>query len=316
MIVKRILGSTPVFELSARGLYYSNSRIINSISRSVSCKMKQRRSPDIKAPSINDGFKIIDDYISTLGIKQGDLLIVHSSSDELLKLGLNPNEVLFYLRDLIGREGTLAIPCFPLYNKRNYDPSRKLFVYSPKRTLCSTGLIPNLFLRKSDVIRSFFPWNSLAAQGPLASGMMKGNLNTDLAHGKGSAWEYCMRHNAKILLLGTRSCRSTTMVHVAEDIMDEEWPISNWYETRSFLIKNNSSERQMEIRIRKPEWARYNASLYRSAQFEKMGILREKQIAGISVGFIEDSRRMVDYVIERTNERKPFFVVPKRCYKK
>ena len=156
----------------------------------------------------------------------------------------------------------------------------------------------------------------MAAKGPLAEEMMENNLCTDLAHGKGSAWEFAMNHSAKILLLGVKSCHTTTMVHVAEDILDEKWPIEGWYEKKSFIVKNGTEVKQVNIRVRKQEWAKYNASWYRSSQFIKNSILSEQSVEGFSVGFIYDSRKMVDFIIERTLNHKPFFVVPKRCYKK
>ena len=41
----------------------------------------------------------------------------------------------------------------------------------------------------------------------------------------------------------------------------------------------------------------------------------EEQVEGLNIGFIENSQTMVEYIIERTMKHKPFFVVPKRCYK-
>ena len=63
------------------------------------------------------------------------------------------------------------------------------------------------------------------------------NLNIDLAHGVGSAWHFCAENNAKILLLGTKASKSLTMVHVAEDILDDRWPIKDWYGYKIFNLK-------------------------------------------------------------------------------
>lgn len=317
MVKDKILGLTPAFELMIRKVYYSQNPIAKNLILAAR-KLKTGFNAMVSKESISNGSKwdTVKDYIVELGIHQGDLLIVHSSAEELLRIGANLQEVLRFLWGLVGENGTLAIPCFPLYNDKNYDAGRKMHYYNPKRTICSTGLLPNLFIRTEGVIRSQFPWNSLAAKGALAYDMMKYNLDTDLAHGKGSAWEFCMNHRAKILLLGVKSSHTTTMVHVAEDVLDDKWPVDNWYEEKIFLIKNGTKEKEIAVRTRKPEWARYNASWYRSSQFKKQGILNETEIEGFNVGFIEDSKKMIDFMINRTLQHKPFFVVPKRCYKK
>lgn len=314
---EKILGLTPALELMIRKVYYSQNSILKSLVL-IAKKLKARCDVTTQKAETYDGseWDTIKNYIIKLGIRHGDLLIVHSSAEELSRIGANLKDVLQFLCELVGENGTLAIPCFPLYDDKNYDTEKKIYHYNPKRTICSTGLLPNLFIRTKGVIRSQFPWNSLAAKGVLAHDMMKHNLDTDLAHGKGSAWEFCMNHKAKILLLGVKSSHSTTMVHVAEDVLDDKWPIDNWYENKTFLVKNGIEEKEVTVRMRKHEWAKYNASWYRSCQFRKYGILNETEIDNFNVGFIEDSKKMVDFIINETLKHRPFFVVPKRCYKK
>ena len=312
---EKIIGFTPWIELFIRGIYYSNSPLIRKIVHKTKEKKITHPSVSFSKDDIKYKWEKIKAHIDSLNILEGDLLIVHSSAEALYGIGINPKEVLEYLFSLVGKTGTLVIPCFPLYDEKNFDSESNIHIYNPKRTICSTGLIPNLFIRTQGVIRSKFPWNTLAAKGPLAESMMKANLETDLAHGKNSSWEFCMNHNAKILLLGVKSSHTTTMVHVAEDILDEKWPIENWYEYRSYIIKDGESETEKTIRVRRQEWVKYNASWYRSNQLIKHGILLEESIEGFNVGYISDSKSLVDFIIQRTLEHRPFFVVPKRCYK-
>ena len=162
--------------------------------------------------------------------------------------GMNAISVLNYLRERVGDEGTLVLPTFPIYNEKNCR-EKGVYVYNPQKTASATGLMTNIFLRMPGVVRSRFPWNTLAAQGPLALSMMEKNMESDLAHGKNSSWEYCMNHHAKILLLGVRASHTTTMVHVAEDILDEAWPIKNWYESKTFYIQEDKKEEKRGIHM-------------------------------------------------------------------
>lgn len=310
---ERLLGFTPWIELSIRRLYYSNNIILRKIKKYYLHNSQHKIKSISRKKNQGSRDKVID-YLDRLELNRGDTLIVHSSLNHLANIGMNAISVLNYLRERIGEEGTLVLPAFPIYNEKNCR-EKDIYVYNPKKTASATGLMTNIFLRMPGVVRSRFPWNTLAAQGPLAVSMMENNMETDLAHGKNSAWEYCMNHHAKILFLGVRSSHTTTMVHVAEDILDEAWPIKNWYESKTFYIQEGKKEKKMTIRVRKNDWGRYNASWYRSVCLTKDRILVENKIEGINIGFIADSKQLVDYILKYALMHKSFFRVPKKDYK-
>ena len=62
----------------------------------------------------------IFEWIDSLGIKKGDILIVHSSMEGLRKAAPDPKRIIDYLLQLVGEEGTLVIPTFPVINLK-YD---------------------------------------------------------------------------------------------------------------------------------------------------------------------------------------------------
>tara|TARA_B110000503_G_C7032974_1_gene364833 strand:- start:440 stop:970 length:531 start_codon:yes stop_codon:yes gene_type:complete len=171
-------------------------------------------------------------------------------------------------------------------------------------------MLPNVFLRYPKVVRSKFPYNNLAAVGPLANEMMENNLNSDLAFGKESSWHFCKEQEAKILLLGVLSNKTTTMVHVAEDCLDDKWPIRSWYVKRKIIIKDGSNVFSKTIRIRDQFWSRFNASFYRSKCLKNEGLLCEWEYKGISFGIIENSSKLVNFITKRALNNKIFFKVP------
>lgn len=315
---ERILGLTPRIELLIRKIYYSDNTMIkgfvNKFREKNDTSRTQGGSQNLESAEKLPQEQLLK-YLDKLCINNGDILIVHSSMDELQRFDLTVNDLFSYLRSRLGQGGTLVIPAFPLYNARNYDTERKKYIYDTKRTLCSTGMLPALFLRQKAVLRSPFPWNSLAAQGPKAEAMMERNLETEFAHGKLSAWGFCAENHAKVLLLGVKSSHTTTIVHCAEDYLGDLWPIGGWYETSEFILSDGEVEKEFQIRIRKPGWAKYNASWYRSNQLKKENLLIESMINGVNIGFIDDSNKLVNYIIQRTMENKPFFVVPRMYYK-
>ncbi|MDP8219667.1 MAG: AAC(3) family N-acetyltransferase [Candidatus Theseobacter exili] len=311
--VNFLLGLNPYPELLIRRIFYSN----NFFKKLKEIRVKKKNK---KVEVIPDLFKKVVNHIKTLGIKKGDILIVHSSMDGLASTGASPKQYIDMLFELVGEEGTLVIPAFPLYKKSitNVDHSgnQDILVYEPKRTICGTGMLPNIFLRYPAVIRSEFPINSLAAKGPCAEEMMRNNLESDLAHGKNSSWGYCIEHYAKVLFLGVKSNRSTTIVHAAEDLMDSEWPIENWYEKKQFVIKRKQDEQLITVRSRRPYWFRFVTSHYRSRVFIKNNLLQESEVDGISVGYIPNSRKLVDFLAMRAIKGNLFFKVPRKYWKK
>jgi len=308
-----LLGLSPYPELWIRRIYYSNAYLKKLVNIKDGRKQKQ-------VEIIPGLFGKIVEYMKTLGIEKGDILIVHSSMDALSPTGASAKEYIEMLLDLVGEKGTLVIPAYPLYkgNTTNYKSRRNqdIPIYNPKKTICWTGMIPNIFLRYSGVIRSEFPENSLAAKGPCAEDMMRRNLESDLALGKNSSWEYCVKHHAKILFLGVKSHHSTTVVHAAEDLMDSEWPIENWYEKKQFFVKRKQGKELITVRLRRQYWFRFITSHYRSKVFIKNNFLQESEIDGICVGYISDSKKLVDFLIMRTRQGKIFFKIPRKYWKR
>lgn len=305
-IVKWIIGSSPYPELFIRRLYYS-STYFNKFK-----KIKVKKENQVTTNPFL--FDQICKCINELGINKGDILIVHSSMDVLAPSGASTKQYIDMLLETVGECGTLVIPTFPLYNQRNEDLD--VDIYNPRKTLCWTGMLPNIFLRYPDVVRSKFPVNSLAAKGPHALEMMRHNLESDLAHGKNSSWEYCINHHAKILFLGVDPSHSSTIVHTLEDLLDSEWPIKNWYEYKKYLVIDNNEEKLVTARIRRQYWSRYVTSFYRSHISKKNGYLKETSIDGITIGYISDSKQYIDFLNDQLNKGRLFFKVPKKYLKR
>ncbi|MDD4363525.1 MAG: AAC(3) family N-acetyltransferase [Atribacterota bacterium] len=253
-------------------------------------------------------------YISSLGIKKGDILIVHSSMDGLARLGIPPNKIIDLLLDMVGSEGTLVFPAFPIINKRM---SNTIQIYNPKSTVSWTGMLPNIFCRYNGVIRSPFPYNSLAAKGFHAENMMKNNLLTDLPHGKNSAWEYCINHNAKILYLGIHAESAFTIVHAVEDLMDEEWPVNNWYKYANYKVKLSNELYNVTIRhVNTSHWFQFVRKYYALYVLQKNGFVIKNNIQGIPIDYIPESLDLVNYLMNNAKSGNiVYYAIPKKYLK-
>ncbi|WP_412522687.1 AAC(3) family N-acetyltransferase [Shewanella chilikensis] len=300
--LKKIFSFSPYTEIIFRRFYYflKDVGIVSTKTRVV------KKCDDKKLD-----FLVLKKYISSLGIKEGDILIVHSSYAQLSKFEVNPIGIINFLRELIGDEGTLVFPAF--YIKKE-DPDKQEINIDLNKKVCSTGMLPAVFLRMKGVLRSPFPENSLAAQGPRAEAMFEQNLDTDLAHGIGSAWHFCAENDAKILLLGTEAAKTLTMVHVAEDVLDDRWPIMDWYEKKFFNLNYPDDTKQKVVRVRRQYWSRFMASEFRTRWLKSNNLVSENIVEGVNVAYVHSSKSLVETLINNMNSRKVYFFRPPTKY--
>ena len=250
-------------------------------------------------------------YLDKIDIHTGDILILHSSMNEISKIGIDAIFLIKYFIKRLGDDGTLVIPAFPQYP----EGINERLIYDKSKTLCWTGLLPNIFLRYPDVVRSEFPFNSLAAVGKYAHEMMRDNLIDHTAFGPHSSWEYCAKHHAKVLFLGTPAFHTTTISHIPEDLMGEKWPIKDFHYKQKFILVDEIGQKDYTAYLRKPMWANYLKSHQRTKWLRDKKLLIEDKCNGIYVGFIKDAGAVVEFLTEKALNNKTMYYVP-RQYRK
>lgn len=101
-----------------------------------------------------------------LGFSPGRVVWVQSAWGEFYNVQAKPSEVIALMRDILGPEGTLAMPAFPA----GADAEKVLEI---ERHPSSTGLLTEIFRRTKGVERSIHLQNSICAIGPLAHHLVK-----------------------------------------------------------------------------------------------------------------------------------------------
>ena len=164
--------TSPYFEVMLRKLYWRNVKHL----RQFNPYNNSTFSAELRQPA---NFDKIKEWLIQQGVKDGSLLVVHSSYDEMAGCGLKPNEIIHELRNLIGESGTLAMPVIRHYKELpspeewlKADFSGIVCRYDPRRTPVSSGLIPSMLMREKGAVVSMHPLNTMAAVGPLAEAMM------------------------------------------------------------------------------------------------------------------------------------------------
>jgi aminoglycoside N3'-acetyltransferase len=152
----------------------------------------------------------------TLGATRGRTIWVQSSWNEFFNVPMKPSEVIDLLRDLIGPEGTLAMPAFPI----DQDPAK---VFMVDRAPVYTGLLCEVFRRVPDMQRSIHLSSSVCAIGPNANFLLRDHHRTDMTWGKDSPFCRLMDVDARMLGLGA-GFNFMTPLHAVECLLHDEIP--------------------------------------------------------------------------------------------
>jgi aminoglycoside 3-N-acetyltransferase len=145
--------------------------------------------------------------IRSLGVRPGDLMLVHSSLSSFGRVDGGAEAVGQALIDTVAPGGTVMVPTFN-YGSLPYDPAT---------TQSLTGAISDAFWRLTGAVRSHHPTHAFAAIGPLAEEMMADHQNMDpLGHTSplGRLW----RADGWVLLIGCDH-RSSSLIHTAEEAL-------------------------------------------------------------------------------------------------
>jgi aminoglycoside 3-N-acetyltransferase len=313
MMQKKILEISPWFEVIIKTLYWRFNWINALLVKRARAANKSNTKTQAKPKTYS--FELITEKLRSLGIKEGDIMIVHSSIVPLKATGLTASNMCVKFIEFLGKTGTLAMPAIPLYRDEPTGPERlkdsicaKKLTYDVQRTPPWTGALPKALMGLKGAIRSRHPLNSMVAVGPMAASMMASNLEGErpLPCGLGSSWKFCADHDAKIVCLGVDSAHSLTMIHVAEDCWSSQWPIPNWYRDRLFHVKDGDFETDITVRERRPHWAINYAERTLQKDLIKHDILK---IAFVDELRIEvcSSASLINFLNKKKSQGYPYF---------
>lgn len=313
LFIRKIFAYIPQLEVCSRILYKDYLRKRDS---KIEKKYLKDHVPEQK--EVPEFFNKLADKIGELNHCRGEILIVHSSMDALERAGKTADEILDFLTSLIGKDGTLVMPAYPFYMPQEIElkfdeeeePVKK---YNPKITPAWTGGLPNAMCGRPGALRSLFPNNTLVAIGKEAECMMEHNLEADVSHGEHSAWKYCSDRHAKILYLGIEPFHALSLIHIAEDMLDEKWPVKGWYKKQKYVIHYNGQTMEKECRVRKRFWSRYLTEQYCARKLQKAGLLFIGDIQGIPIAFINDCNKVTEFVLDSVKKGDLlFYRIPER----
>jgi glycosyltransferase involved in cell wall biosynthesis/aminoglycoside N3'-acetyltransferase len=210
-------------------------------------------------------------YLRTIGVNSGALVLLHTRTTgvQIRSLhspiegnGHTSSEILLSdILDLVGEDGTLAMPTNAKYQTDALEEGpagSKVPTYDPLRTLCSVGLVNDFFWRKKGVKRSLFPFNTLAAYGPLADELLQDNLNErkPSPHGLDSGYYRICRRNGLVISIGVPLRECVTIAHVAEEVRPD-WRLKDLFIERQYNVVQQRVAKEWTVRVPRQEYDKY-----------------------------------------------------------
>jgi aminoglycoside 3-N-acetyltransferase len=303
-----------VAERLARHAYWSFPRL-----RAYVRKRRERVRP---APQVADRQQL-KEFLKGIGVTQGALVMAHTSVSGL-RLTEEPGQqqtksspvlvakqLVDDLLELVGDTGTLVMPTHARYQSEDEyglhaDP-KLVTKYDPAKTPSAVGLANELFWRRAGVQRSLHPYNMLAACGPMAAELLRDNLNQfkPLPHGVHSGYYRFCQNGGLVVSIGVPLGRFMTLIHVAEEVRDQDWPIKDFFEEVRYIVRVDGHDDTYVVRQQRPEYGMFCLCMRKVVRdLLGEGILHESTVGSVRVDWA-DSREVFDYFMSR-NEKSPY----------
>ncbi|OGF49192.1 MAG: hypothetical protein A2231_09755 [Candidatus Firestonebacteria bacterium RIFOXYA2_FULL_40_8] len=210
--------------------------------------------------------------LKKLGIKKGDVLMVHSSLGSIGVVEGGADTVVNALVTSVSGNGMVVVPTLTATGVND------LYAFNPRKTPSRVGEITNALINRPDSFRSVHPTHSLGAVGKGAEEFVKGHDKSTFS--EESPYGKYVRKNAKILFIGTGIGCNTTL-HAVEDWLDLP------YLTTGKAVIEDEKGRDKTVKITKcPAGCRdfYGKKDTKIKKvFEKKGIMKKGKLGNAEV---------------------------------
>jgi aminoglycoside N3'-acetyltransferase len=209
--------------------------------------------------------------------------------------GLTPHAILSMFEDLCINKN-LLLPTHPLV-KMNCDGQ---LAYSVKKSISSVGLVSELARRRNGFIRSQHPISTVAVKGDYASEYLKNNLNesSPLPHGINSPYYRLAERNGYVVCLGVPFIKCLTMMHVAEEFLDDRFPLKGIFESLEYSVESHEGTVVRTVRRRKPSLVHHLSMNSIRRELIASGAVSSFRIEGLIIDIV-DARRVVDVMTKK-----------------
>jgi aminoglycoside N3'-acetyltransferase len=219
---------------------------------------------------------IAEVILNNFRLSRGDIVMVHTSLKYINLVDSRPEDLIHLLKMVIGTEGTLLMP---VYARKHYDVLYSGKTLDIRNTLCSTGLINEVFRQMPDTIQSCHPLKSVAAWGRMACSLTDTHHLSELAFDENSPFYKLYLAKGKIIGIGV-PLANFSFLHAIDDTNDQYFPRRYSVPVLKECIDIDGNKRQGYYRHNIPEVVE-RVSPYRISKYFQYDEMREFKIKGV-----------------------------------
>jgi len=175
-----------------------------------------------------------------LGIRGGDLVMVHSFLGKLGRLVQGSDSIIDALLGILGDKGAVI---FPAYTYSYFENN----IYDVENSKSTVGILGDLARKYPGSVRSLDPCFSMVAIGKKAKHLMKREKKNSF--GLGSIYQKLLEENFKALLLGVDFTALSLFMHIEKLLnvpyrYDKEflgtsvWKAETWRDSQIHFVKD------------------------------------------------------------------------------
>ncbi len=192
--------------------------------RSLRYRTRERLRP------VRLGRAEIEDALRAGGLEEGDAAFVQASMSSFGTIEGGPEAVIDAFRRVLGDEGLLAMPAFPL-DRPALQYLRDGEIFDLRSTPSRMGAISERFRTSPGVLRSLHPTHSVCAQGPGAAALVAGHEVAETPFGAGTPFTRLIERGAHQVWFGS-GVGPITIYHAWECIRQPPFPIDVFFPER------------------------------------------------------------------------------------
>jgi aminoglycoside 3-N-acetyltransferase len=192
--------------------------------RSARYRTRERLQP------VRLGASDIETALRAAGLGEGDAAFVQASMSSFGTIEGGPEVVIEALRRVLGDEGLIAMPAFPL-DRPALQYLRDGEVFDLNDTPSRMGAISERFRTSPGVLRSLHPTHSVCAQGPGAATIVAGHEAAETPFGAGTPFAKLIERGAHQVWFGS-GVGAITIYHAWECLREPPFPIEVFYPQR------------------------------------------------------------------------------------
>jgi len=239
----------------------------------------------------------IADGLALLGVRGGDVVLVHSSLSCFGWVEGGADAVIDALLDAVGENGNVVVPTHTWSTVDAENP-----VFDVRESPSVVGQITEVFRQRPESLRSMHPTHSCAAIGPRQEELLGGHETQVTPCGSRSPYQRIIERGGKIVFLGVTLFVNTSF-HALEEIACVPWLFDRF--EMLYVVDYDGVERKVPSRRHADGPRRDYEGL--EPLLEREGALVKGRIGDAGVRVL-DAARMAEVILPRMAEN-PFLTL-------